>query len=1770
MDRGCPEDPSGTRRGHACLVQRGMDLKQVRDHVRGKGESGSDVGSLTLEGLRRSLGGGESESLLELVKEKREREKVEELREVKIRHQQARARKHKEAMEIQKVMLELERRKRQELELRLQKERIQQGLERIDRSHLGKLEAEKKRELEKLTKERQSLQDKEEAVLRQVGELEQKIIEQEELNNKRKQEVENALVRRQGSKLEQKNAQLLQLAKAHGERTSTLLIERQKLENERQKLEETLAQLDRGGPMSPKPMEEENVRKVVDEVENNIAKQEENLARMKFEHEQESIDWMTAKIAEENETNKLRPPGINKSLPFAVEAESFLDEWLSNDPRRSRVFLAASEEIKNAIKPAEEETMNENMIEVEGNLVAQEPPKNAMPNSISLLEQEIESMKREYMELGCENSAVWKEIQALERRIGREPSKMPSAIKMDSPISPQLETHLQKQQRMLDIQTKALQRIENSQKKTAKKIKKTKKKKKSKLQWRSISSNEDTDGESDSSSSSNKSVSSDEYFRTSSSRRRPRRPKRRSKYYSGERKEFHRDEPMDLMKEEMEEQQRMFSKTMDSLSRKLQTLGQPQGFMQTANQTHQQQSSQGEGSFISDKDPKQVFMQELSTLEMIPKNSDLYDMQIEHLKLMTRRRLELDELKQEHAVSELRDELERKQQESLKKAEFEDLKVEQERQLELARLRRALAKENSELTWNGKSNGVDSGTRRPYDPQAGFVVYFDYVTEIPKRFHSVRLVFCIYDGETVKSSAKALPSCETEMESPTKSNAHMVARKKFQKVPGIPSLRLVMELQCVVEGDNGKSFQSIGWCYLNLFESPNVLHQGAFKIQLRKPPFKISDLNEKPEELRENAITLFLRVLHQEDMEAASEFVVDPSVTKDVYNTWPIVKTPNGEEERKKGKRGKPAKARKKKNKSSSDTASVANSLGSAATQSQSVASNTSGQQRLSIQVESVAFENESPARPIFVRIFVIQNQKQGMQLEASEARFLQAGAGAQNVKRILETEPRDIRLSTGRAMWQDQRSNPFLLENVGWEKSSILLFKLYEAECEGDDGPERNGEDEQEDSESGNMNEKLIGWAVKSLLGLDGEVELSGDEAFIAEFMHPPMKLPFNERDAEWLNGHIEFRIEKTAAKAKRRKRGSSAGVRSNLSADSKRIRKHGGGDVGSRITSIAEEDPEDMLDEDAEEDDAEDDLRSRLSERTFSSQQRHKHENVVATWAEVRHPPPDGKRVFERGEDGFDVYVDGARFLPDYVTLSSAHVKLMLPSFEMVGEEKSAFPRLSESAYNPKYRLRAEFRGESIANPVATLLFRVDTIDRYTQKTFAVGYACLNAFVMPNGSMEQPSKPMQQEFVLNEGAFQLPLFQLPPNPKKSFDAAHFVEHLAAPRVPCSTLLVRIFPAKKSKDGVHILKLDEFPEEQWMKRGLVIPEPLYKATSTKNIRLETYDSTRCVPYPCEKRLYNVLIDREDALIGEVAPLAKRPGIEEDDHVEIMEDEELTDWIKKRLQNPKGMMSLDHATQYQLDAGFKVRVSNLVNLRSSDTAKGKVLKVIFSLCPPGGYYGNPRLTENVGFTTGHDFEAGTNFPTFTDELFSFREVPYDPKLVLIVDVKVVRYTMKSQMDLAIEDVAWGVVPIFDKEGPFTRNGIHLAPLFSGQVDTSWLADLQASELQPLEFIRQETLKAPKQSKLKVRGNAGVLVHLVDDLLLDCFRLSDAKVRTDSVPEALESRYTAYVAERDKKPLHTNVPKQHRDDLVRFEKELNEFFAKRTDIASYAF
>ena len=224
-----------------------LSFEEVRQYLKGRGENVGDgdisiltgndrarnIGEITLGDLRKELHQDEEQlhRLKQELASKREKEKVEELRNLKVSQQKMRARQRAEEKEIHDLILDLEKRKEKELRLRMQQEKIKAELQRIDQVRLGSLEVERKRELEALAKQKQAIEAKEAALMRDIDMLEKRISEQERDFREKFKKVDEAY---QSSQQKAKNEkdhkqQQIKLALARGERAAMLKLQKERL-----------------------------------------------------------------------------------------------------------------------------------------------------------------------------------------------------------------------------------------------------------------------------------------------------------------------------------------------------------------------------------------------------------------------------------------------------------------------------------------------------------------------------------------------------------------------------------------------------------------------------------------------------------------------------------------------------------------------------------------------------------------------------------------------------------------------------------------------------------------------------------------------------------------------------------------------------------------------------------------------------------------------------------------------------------------------------------------------------------------------------------------------------------------------------------------------------------------------------------------------------------------------------------------------------------------------------------------------------------------------------------------------------------------------------------------------------------------------------------------------------------------------------------------------------------------------------------------------------
>lgn len=99
---------------------------------------------------------------------------------------------------------------------------------------------------------------------------------------------------------------------------------------------------------------------------------------------------------------------------------------------------------------------------------------------------------------------------------------------------------------------------------------------------------------------------------------------------------------------------------------------------------------------------------------------------------------------------------------------------------------------------------------------------------------------------------------------------------------------------------------------------------------------------------------------------------------------------------------------------------------------------------------------------------------------------------------------------------------------------------------------------------------------------------------------------------------------------------------------------------------------------------------------------------------------------------------------------------------------------------------------------------MIRIDTVEVNSKSPVIVGYALFPVF-LDIETLKQPTRSSIPQFILNEGAFQIPLHTnvALKDTSEEFSAGSCD---AFPRVPCATLLLRVARAKIVSFGTFLI----------------------------------------------------------------------------------------------------------------------------------------------------------------------------------------------------------------------------------------------------------------------------------------------------------------------------------------------------------------------------
>jgi len=827
-----------------------------------------------------------------------------------------------------------------------------------------------------------------------------------------------------------------------------------------------------------------------------------------------------------------------------------------------------------------------------------------------------------------------------------------------------------------------------------------------------------------------------------------------------------------------------------------------------------------------------------------------------------------------------------------RKQEHENWLAEQKRHIAALRVQKALAREipmfNQQSQFNSNSNNNsnnDNNANTLYDPATGFKIFWDYATNLPlkkgnTKLFKTRIAHCMYQGVNPFTKIKGTIFFETELTQNQDKNLCIYANNKaFTKVS--PLLEMVMILEVQFAGDDGErkpKGKSLGWCALPLFfdtirsHDPSLkrgnlklaLHSGAFspaamkqkvedekakKIEAAEAAAAANDDGKLAAELAEKSRlensslpTIFVRVRHAN--ENNEQFTIDPDCTQHMYKTLDEAEVAEKEKEKDNN------------NSNSNSNSNSNNNNNNKKERNRNKPENITQQQSNLSQNQNN--ENKSPKQKSNSRRNSFESDKQlDKKLKNAMSKDSFLGALKKKAESTTQEEADNNNSSDDDEIMSIAR---FEEMHVGVKSLDVLPHseipdKKGEISISIEYGENANPNSNLDDfvyTTTGAKPKGLVYTYKRQAMTVENGTRFITFHAMInnGSIFHGTLSL-LNDKNSPHYGDH-QISMRRSSGGGKTHADEAAAYLRVNIlgenrehdtqsevshsSRTSRRSLKNRRKKGGNVQPSVQEEDL-DELDNDVVDD---------MSDQTGEE-----------PWINYQDVKNKAKNKFENG-DGFDVYLDGARFLPDNSTVTKVSLKAYTQSGKHIGgDDELAFCDLGGSLLSPKFNLRKEFRGDQF-DPTSTLMIRVDTFDNESQKARAVGYTLLNLFTEHKNREKQPDNANAQEFSLNTGCFQIPLHKKAPDVKKLI--ANQLD--AMPRVSCSTVLVRIVMAPKSDDGLTVLSRSDFEEGEWEKNKLVSVAPDYGPTGV-------YDSTRCVPMGVEERLYQVRKHRMDMPLRE-------------------------------------------------------------------------------------------------------------------------------------------------------------------------------------------------------------------------------------------------------------------------------------------------------------
>eukprot|EP00079_Xenopus_tropicalis_P024407 XP_012817033.1 PREDICTED: coiled-coil domain-containing protein 17 [Xenopus tropicalis] len=511
----------------------------------------------------------------------------------------------------------------------------------------------------------------------------------------------------------------------------------------------------------------------------------------------------------------------------------------------------------------------------------------------------------------------------------------------------------------------------------------------------------------------------------------------------------------------------------------------------------------------------------------------------------------------------------------------------------------------------------------------------------------------------------------------------------------------------------------------------------------------------------------------------------------------------------------------------------------------------------------------------------------------------------------------------------------------------------------------------------------------------------------------------------------------------------------------------------------------------------------------------------------------------------DSIILYIDGARFLPDAVTVTHVTGRIFDRNYEQFGPDISTGVDLNSDIFQPFYNFSLQIQPSNLP-PTATLLLKVYTIDRFMQELTLIGWAALNLFV-ESGTQRAPISDSEDIKVsLNEGAHQIRLYHKAPATDQSFSVESVIS--SGRVVPCATLLIRVMKVSM-KNQQHL--------QNYNNSQLVKEHPDYE----KGV----YISDSAQPTQGEIQLYRAMINRSVILGRDVIPSLAGTS----DH-ELNSDKQLSTWVQRTFLYLKNKIpqpfQLCCVSRYIVSSGLMVSADRAYNLPWS----GFTLAHICLSPPAAFYFGQPWVKYDHAVPVDDiDLNSDQKCPLWKDGFKSFPERVYHKYLTVIFQLHEILLVKKgknpetdnkqdyhsaeqSQHELWQGQQAWTALQVFYKQ--YCNFGIYQLPLYYGVPSKAVLSALASDD------CKVTLTDLVKTNTIQLLPGASVTVRIADgrrhgELLV--YNLQE-KNQMYLPTEAMNS----YSEEQSGGKLAELIPDREKED---FKKHLVNWFRKHLSL-----